>query len=181
MRHFTITGAPGAGKTRVLATLAGRGYTVVSEAPRAIIRDRHARGLPPRPDPRSFAREILECARRGYRETKGPGPVLHDRGPLDGIAMGLATDLLTQSEAEALFAEFAMETPLIVFPPWAGIYRIDAERDQTFTEAGMGYRRLLAFLARWHLAWVEVPAIGVEARADFVADLVGPPTRPQDA
>ena len=181
MRHFTITGAPGAGKTRVLTLLAERGYTVVAEAPRAIIRDRRARGLSPRPGPREFAGAILEYACRGYREARGPGPVLHDRGLLDGIAMGLALGLLSPEEGRALFVDFPMEAPLILFPPWADIYRTDAERDQTYTEAVGAYGRLLAFLAARDLAFVEVPRLDVAARADFVADLVGAPDGSQEA
>ncbi len=177
-RHFTITGAPGAGKTRVLDVLAERGHTVVPEAPRAIIRDRRARGLSPRPAPRDFARETLEAALRGYRDARGSGPFLHDRGVLDAVGMAVGAGLLTPPEGRALLADHPMTGPVILFPPWAGIYRTDAERDQSFTEAGIGYGRLLRFLRAWEIEWVEVPRIAVAARADFVEGIVGRPVGP---
>ncbi|WP_201496038.1 AAA family ATPase, partial [Rubrivivax sp. A210] len=58
MRRIVITGGPGAGKTTLLAELATRGYETVSESAREVITERLARGLPPRPDPATFAREI---------------------------------------------------------------------------------------------------------------------------
>jgi hypothetical protein len=59
MLRIVITGGPGAGKTALIAALAAAGHATVAESARAIIAERRARGLPPRPDPPAFAREIL--------------------------------------------------------------------------------------------------------------------------
>ena len=56
---FILTGGPGAGKTSVLDCLHKRGYLVMPESARQVIIERRAQGLPPRPDPEAFAREIL--------------------------------------------------------------------------------------------------------------------------
>jgi hypothetical protein len=59
MHRVVITGGPGSGKTTVLAQLAAMGYVTVEESVRAIIAERLARFASPRPDPPTFAREIL--------------------------------------------------------------------------------------------------------------------------
>jgi predicted ATPase len=59
MLRVVITGGPGAGKTTLLAALAAKGFATVAESAREIIAARLAQGLPARPDPVAFAREIL--------------------------------------------------------------------------------------------------------------------------
>jgi predicted ATPase len=59
MHRVVITGGPGDGKTFLIAQLSRRGFATVGESARAVIAERLAQGLPPRPDPESFAREIL--------------------------------------------------------------------------------------------------------------------------
>ena len=60
MPHVIISGGPGAGKTTLIAELAAMCYSTVSESARAIISERLAQGKSPRPEPLSFAQEILQ-------------------------------------------------------------------------------------------------------------------------
>jgi IS30 family transposase len=56
MPQVIISGAPGVGKTTLLAELSRLGYATVTESAREVISERLARGQPPRPDPETFAR-----------------------------------------------------------------------------------------------------------------------------
>jgi|TARA_B100001059_G_scaffold133292_2_gene133489 predicted ATPase len=56
--RFVLSGGPGGGKSALLAALAERGYPVVPESARAIIRSRLQSGLAPRPEPAAFAQAI---------------------------------------------------------------------------------------------------------------------------
>src|SRR5215475_8237423 len=67
--RFVLTGGPGAGKTTVLEALAACGYTYVPESARALIRQRLAAGLSPRPPLEQFGQNILRMDISRYRNT----------------------------------------------------------------------------------------------------------------
>lgn len=52
---IAASGGPGAGKTTTPDKLAQRGFSIVPEVARAIIAERKAQGLSPRPAPEAFA------------------------------------------------------------------------------------------------------------------------------
>jgi predicted ATPase len=56
---YVITGGPGGGKTSLLNFLASKGYDYVPETAREIIKQRLSHGLPPRPDPATFAQQMF--------------------------------------------------------------------------------------------------------------------------
>src|SRR5262249_19690760 len=86
--RFVITGGPGAGKTTILHALAERGYRCAPESARAIIRERLASGLPPRPPLAQFGHEILHRDIARYRETQATDhPVFFDRGVVDALGI----------------------------------------------------------------------------------------------
>jgi predicted ATPase len=53
-QRFVITGGPGAAKTMLLYALTTRGYLGIAESNRAIIQNREAAGLGPRPSLEQF-------------------------------------------------------------------------------------------------------------------------------
>src|SRR5262250_1892615 len=86
--RFVITGGPGAGKTTILNALAERGYRYAAESARAIIRERLASGVSPRPPLEQFGHEILQRDIARYRETRVTDhPVFFDRGIVDVLRM----------------------------------------------------------------------------------------------
>jgi predicted ATPase len=65
-QKIVFTGGPGAGKSTVLAALEEHGYAVAADHARAIIQERSAGGLSPRPEPVVFAKEILRLDIEAY-------------------------------------------------------------------------------------------------------------------
>lgn len=164
-----ITGGPGAGKTSLLDTLMACGYCVVEESARAIIRERLAGGLSPRPGPWEFAAEVMRRDMAKYRQKlTEPGWVFFDRGIPDGMCMLDQVVPLGRRKIALLHKRFAYHRQVFILPPWEAIYRNDAERDQTFADA----IRVFGMLRDWYLRCgyevVEVPPMGTAGRCEFV-------------
>src|SRR5499427_3378630 len=99
--RFVITGGPGAGKTTILNALAARGYMHAVESARAIIRERLANGLSPRPPLAQFGHEILHRDIARYRETRVTDhPVFFDRGIVDALGILDQQQAMSPGEVE---------------------------------------------------------------------------------
>ena len=169
MARIVITGGPGAGKTAMLAALHSRGHTIVGDTPRAIIQDRRRRGLSPRPDPESFAREWLRKDVDNFeRHAATPGRVFFERGVLDALcALELVTPL-SEGELDVWISRYRYYPRIFVLPPWKAIYVNDAERDHTFEHAEWVDRLTREWYRRCGYEVCEVPMVSVEQRCDFV-------------
>ena len=86
MSRIVVTGGPGAGKTTLLLALQARGYTIVGDSARIIIKDRRRRGLSPRPSQDEFVRETLRMDIENFdRYAATPGYVFFERSVLDAL------------------------------------------------------------------------------------------------
>jgi predicted ATPase len=105
--RFVITGGPGAGKTTILHALAARGYMCAAESARAIIRERLASGLSPRPPLAQFGNEILQRDIARYRETRATAhPVFFDRGIVDALGILDQQHAISLGEVEEYIRSF---------------------------------------------------------------------------
>src|SRR5215510_6329585 len=171
--RFVMTGGPGAGKTTVLRALAARGYPHAAEAARAIIQERLASGLSPRPPLAQFGHEILQRDIARYRETCATDhPVFFDRGIVDALGMLHHQQALALGEVEAYVRSFPYNHVVLLMPPWEEIYRTDAERDQTFAESVQVFESVRTWYARWDYATVEVPCMAIDQRVNFILQTV---------
>jgi predicted ATPase len=171
--RFVITGGAGAGKTTVLDALAERGYICVAESARAIIRERLASGVSPRPPLAQFGHEILQRDIARYRETRATDhPVFFDRGIVDALGILDQQHAISLREAEEYIRSFPYNQMVLLMPPWEAIYRTDAERDQTFAESVQGFESLRTWYARWDYQIIEVPRSAVDQRVDFILQTV---------
>ncbi len=167
--RFVVTGGPGAGKTTLLHALARRGYRIVPESARHIIRKRTMSGLSPRPPLEQFGRDILQMDIDRYRQTPvAQAPVFFDRGIVDALAMLDQQRAMGSAATEAYIKQFPYHDMAFVMPPWQEIYKNDTERDQTFAEALQVYQTLNTWYAQWGYQLVEVPRAALDERVDFV-------------
>jgi predicted ATPase/SAM-dependent methyltransferase len=169
MALVVVTGAPGAGKTTLLAALAARGYATAADSARAVIQDRLARGVAPRPDPAAFARQVIELDIANYaRHQASLEPVFFERSVLDALhGLDAAVPLGAKAVAEWL-ACYRYFPTVFVLPPWRAIYVNDRERDHTFAHALRVDRITREWYARCGYRIVDVPPASVEERCAFV-------------
>lgn len=169
MSRIVITGAPGAGKTTLLLALQARGYTIVGDTARAVIQDRRRRGLSPRPEPHTFAEQVLQIDVENFvHHASSPRPVFFERGVLDALCLLDQITPLKESELKMWLSEFQYFPKVFVLPPWKAIYRNDAERDHTFEHAESVNRITQAWYRRCGYRIVEVPTLPVDDRCTFV-------------
>jgi predicted ATPase len=167
--RFVITGGPGAGKTTVLHALAERGYMCAAESARAIIRERLAAGLSPRPPLAQFGQEILQRDIARYGETRATDePVFFDRGIVDAVGLLDEQRALSPGKAATYIRSFPYNKMVLLMPAWEAIYRTDAERDQTFAESLQVCESLRMWYARWDYKIVEVPRTDIDQRVNFI-------------
>jgi predicted ATPase/SAM-dependent methyltransferase len=169
MSLVVVTGAPGAGKTTLLAALAARGYATAADSARSVIRQRVARGLPPRPDPAAFAREImrLDVANHAHHQSSGEH-VFFERGVLDALYGLHRAAPLDEREMAEWLARYRYFPTVFVLPPWEAIYVADSERDHTFAHALRVDEITRAWYTRCGYRVVDVPQGTVEERCAFV-------------
>lgn len=173
-RRFVVTGGPGGGKSTLLDALAERGYGIAPGAARRLIKERLAVGLPPRPDPVSFARAILHSDMEQYRAaTAHDGITFFDRGVLDALYMLDLESALSRDEIARLVQAFPYNITVFVLPPWEAIYGMDSERDQTFEESVAVFEGMKHWYSQWGYETVEVPRASVEARVSFILEAIG--------
>ena len=169
MAHVIVTGGPGAGKTTLLAELAALGYGTVDESARAFIAERRARGATPRPDPPSFAREILRRDIEKYRnQTHTSKWVFFDRGLVEALGLLHDASPLPARELHAVLEAYPFHPVVFVLPPWREIYANDAERDQSFADAVDVHARIVRWYQYCGYALEEVPRFTTRQRAEHV-------------
>ncbi|MEJ8574312.1 AAA family ATPase [Microbaculum marinum] len=168
-RFVILSGCSGGGKTTLLAELARRGYAVVEEPGRRIVREESRTGgtaLPWR-DMEAFARRAIETAHRDMAALEPDGSwVFFDRGLIDAAA---ALEHVTQSSVlDGLAAARSFHRRVFLVPPWPEIFVEDAERRHGLDSAIAEYERLVRIYAALGYQVDILPRIGVERRADHV-------------
>ena len=167
--RIAIAGGPGVGKTTLIEELAQLGYPTVRESAREFIRERLGRGEPPRPDPATFAQEILRRDIEKYRASASlAGPVFFDRTAVEAIAMLHEAAAIDGAERDRLLSTYRFHAPVFVLPPWREIYVMDAERDQPFDGADAIHLLTLDCYGRAGYAVALVPLASPQERAQFV-------------
>jgi predicted ATPase len=102
MRRVILSGGPGAGKTTLISELARRGYSTVSESARELIAERLSRGDTPRPEPTSFAQELLRRDKIKYAEVPAQDSfIFFDRSPIESLAMVHEAAPLAEAQLQA--------------------------------------------------------------------------------
>ena len=169
MAHVIVTGAPGAGKTTLLAELAAMGYSTVEDSARAIIAERLASGATPRPDPVTFAREVLRRDIAKYlSQPRTTDWVFFDRGIVDALGLLHEVAPVPEGELTTLLTTYPFHRSVFVLPPWEAIFTNDAERDQSFVDAVRVHEKTVQWYQACGYVLQEVPCVPVAERAHHV-------------
>ena len=171
-----LSGCSGGGKSTLLAELAGRGYAVVEEPGRRIVRKELASGgrALPWTDAAAFLRRAVEVSLADLAAVQEiPGWVFFDRGLVD------ACDGLQHVTGEPALEMISRAAPfhrtVFLAPPWPELYVTDGERRHGFDAGVAEYERQRRTFPALGFEVVLLPKIGVAARADFVLETLGEP------
>ena len=170
-RRILISGCSGGGKSTLLTELATRGFLVVEEPGRRIVRQElESNGTAlPWVDMARFARRAIEVAREDHASASAEsGWTFFDRGLLDAAAaLRHATG---EPLLEQLIAAYRYHELVFVTPPWPEIYGTDPERRHGFEDAVAEYDRLVGCLQAFRYEIVMLPRVPVRDRADFIIE-----------
>lgn len=163
-----ISGCSSGGKSILVAELKTRGYPVVEEPGRRIVREELAAGGSALPwvDHIAFARRAFAMALADRVAAPWDGWVFFDRGLIDAAA---ALERLTGEPAlKALRKANRYHRQVFLAPPWPEIYRTDHERRHGLDVALAEYSRLLETYPSLGYEVSILPRVGVSERADFI-------------
>lgn len=168
-RFVVLSGCSGGGKSTLLAELWRRGFAVVEEPGRRIVREELRSGGEALPwvDAAAFARRAIEVAladREAARDHEGW--VFFDRSLVD--AASALEHVTGEAVLKPLGRAHRYGPTVFLAPPWPEIHVADPERRHGFEEAVAEYERLARDYPALGYRLVLLPGIDVAARADFV-------------
>ncbi len=170
-RSVVISGCSGGGKSTLLAEMQRRGFTVVEEPGRRVIRAQFLNCGKALPwiDLKAFLHCVVDVALEDIASFgKSSDWVFFDRSLVDAIA-GLRHLGVTSVLKEIDLAGF-YHSRVFLTPPWSEIYVQDAERRHTLDTATAEYERLLQVYPSLGYDVTVIPKTSVMKRADFVLD-----------
>ncbi|WP_157019566.1 AAA family ATPase [Mesorhizobium xinjiangense] len=170
---IVVTGGPGSGKSSLIDAMAQRGFRTMPEAGRAIIRDQIRIGGKALPwaDRELFAELMLGWELRSYHEALARDAlVLMDRGIPDVIGYLTLCGLPVPAHFEAAAKTYPYNKRVFLAPYWDAIFTQDTERKQDRQEAEATGMVMAETYGRLGYQIVELPLVGIEQRADFVAE-----------
>ena len=173
MRRYIITGAPGAGKTTILAALRARGYAVVDEAATDVNVDLRASGRPEPWRDSEFIDAITLLQRKRLEQPVPPGTAIQifDRSPICTLALAHYLDLpvtptlameVDRSVTGGIYQSRAFFVHLLGFVTPTAVRRITLEQSIVFERFHEQAYRNHGF------DLVDVPAGTIEERVELI-------------
>ena len=172
---IVITGCSGGGKSTLIDTLNDKGYTVIREAGREIVKQQinTKGGITPWQNPINFCELLIEKGLDSYQHALNieakDGLVFFDRCFLDAISY---FQTLGRENYNHLITKYRFYPTIFITPPWKEIYRQDDERKHTFSDAVHEYERLVLFYPQNDYQVIELPMTAVEKRCDFILNKI---------
>lgn len=166
---YILSGGPGGGKTSLLEYLASMGFNFIPETAREIIRERLSKGLSPRQDAATFAKEMFLKDYNNYMSNLHiQSPLFFDRSFIDSAGLLYSSDIDEYNQIRNTHLINRYNRNVFITPPWKEIYKNDAERDQTFDQAIGVYEQVCRLYRLNDYEIILLPRESIAARADFI-------------
>ncbi|MEP3279635.1 MAG: AAA family ATPase [Stappiaceae bacterium] len=173
---IVLSGCSGGGKSTLLGELERRGFQVMPEAGRRVVRDAIETGKDVLPwhNPTGFSLSAARLAERDYQNALKSGEeTIFDRAIIDLVAYLTMLSLPIPDALTNTFFECRYATTVFMTPPWLEIFCQDTERQKSFDEAIREYDHLLQFYGDQGYRPAIVPKTDVAQRADFIVNTLG--------
>ncbi|MEQ9316670.1 MAG: AAA family ATPase [Henriciella sp.] len=175
-RRIVISGCSSGGKSTLLTDLARRGFHTVEEPGRNIVREALETGSDALPwiNAAAFVAKAIDYASDSLKRARHiGGPVFFDRSAIDALAHFERLSITPAPDLKAKGEACLYSRPVFFAPPWPELYQQDEERPLPFEEAVREYDWLKIAYPKRGYRLIELPKVGVEARADFVLTSMG--------
>lgn len=167
--YIVISGCSGGGKSTLLAELANRGYSIVWEPGRQIVKEQLA--IDGDALPWTNIDKFLDLALSRYlfqfnSQDAQQQFVFFDRGIIDAVQLHDTQSKYFQNTAE----KFRYNRLVFLVPPWEEIFAKDTERQHDFKAAKKEFDELLIKYKKFGYETILLPKASVQERADFILE-----------
>ena len=171
-KRVVISGSPGSGKTAVIECLKNKGYSILEEFSRSLIKDYQSRGITNLflSAPLKFSEQLLEVREKQFIDSEKifqakSQVVFFDRGIHDTYAYLKATGQENLNFKEKVYS---FEYDLVfLLTPWGKIFKKDNERLENFSQAKMYYPYIKKAYSVQHKV-IKLPQGSIEERVFFI-------------
>ena len=174
--RIVLTGGPWTGKTTLLQLLADKGFAVVEEYSRQVIREevsKNSNVLPWADLPAFSKRVIAGRVEQWHQGEKSLTPHFYDRSIVDSLAYLVKDGLPVPQEWDILAKEFRYFQKVFITPPWPEIYLQDAERKERLEMVTAIHEALVKTYKKYNYSVIEVPRMPALDRIEFILKEVG--------
>ena len=168
MPRFVVTGAPGTGKTSIIALL-GERFVTVNEPARELIGEHAAATGESTLDgrPELFLRRLVQRSIDAFNSVSDTTVAFFDRGLPDCVAYATAFQLESELPHQ-LAGRFRYDSPIFIAPPWKEIYTTDALRRATFEQVEAFHLNLQSAYLRLGYELIELPKTSPRERMEAI-------------
>lgn len=165
--YVIISGCSGGGKSTLLSELVKRGYAVVLEPGRQIVKEQHA--IDGDALPWINSQKFLDLALSRYlyqfnSQKQTDQLIFFDRGIIDSVTLNFPQPEYFKNAAK----NFRYNRLVFLVPPWKEIFVNDAERKHDFEMAVKEFDELLIKYKNFGYETVLIPKVSVKERVDFI-------------
>jgi predicted ATPase len=170
-KFVVLTGCSGSGKSSLANALGGRGFRVIAEPGRQVIREENFIGgdATPEKDWIKFLEfTISRTIHAMISSASTDRHIFFDRGIVDQVGGFVHMGMEIPSPLQRAVELFRYNARVFVTPPWPEIFRNDTERTHSFEDAVANYETQMKTYERFGYELVFVPKQDIEERADFI-------------
>lgn len=175
-----ISGCSGGGKSTLIEALQSRGFHVIPEMGRELVKEALASNSEALPwkNTHLFCERLIEASVLAYEKAQqlvltSGAFIFFDRSFLEGISYLHHLGVKEASKYEDLIQKYRFASQVFMTPPWQEIYRQDEERQHGYAEAVAEYTRLTTFYPQCGYELVMVPKVTVDERVNFILTTLG--------